>query len=134
MSALHKECLTRRYLFHHLQLLEGLLGFGLGRLGSFKGRRELGRSRLRVKLQTLMFFHESLKLLLHLADLGLKFLSLGALRGRILFGLRQRLVEGRHLSSGPYNKQYTPVIVTSLVLVCSRLASHVCIMFKFYLI
>ena len=57
-----------------------------------------------------MFFHESLKLLLHLADPGLKFLSLGALRGRFLFDLRQRLLEGRHLSRGPYNKQYNPVI------------------------
>ena len=110
MSALHRECLTRRYLFHRIQFLEGLLGFGLGRFGSFKGRSKLGRSRLRVKLQTLMFFHESLKLLLHLADLSPKFLSLGALRGRFLFGLGQRLLEGRHLSCGPYNKQYTPVI------------------------
>src|SRR3954468_15817537 len=115
MSALHKECLTRRYLFHHLQLLEGLLGFGLGRLGSFKGRRELGRSRLRVKLQTLMFFHESLKLLLHLADLGLKFLSLGALHGHSLFGLGHRLLEGRHLRRGPYNKQYNLVIFCNCI-------------------
>ena len=57
-----------------------------------------------------MFFHESLKLLLHLADLGIKFLSLGALRGRSLLVLGQRLLEGRHLSRGPYNKQYNPVI------------------------
>ena len=56
-----------------------------------------------------MFFHESLKLLLLLADLGLKFLSLGALRGRFLLGLRQRLLKGRHLRRGPYNKQYNPV-------------------------
>ena len=46
MFALHKECLTRCYLFHHIQLLEGLLGFGLGRLGIFNSHRELGRSRL----------------------------------------------------------------------------------------
>src|SRR3954462_13323694 len=110
MSALHKECLTRLYLFHRIQLLEGLLGFGLGRLGSFKGRRELGRSRLGVKLQTLMFFHESLKPLLHLADLRLKFLSLDALRGRSLLGLGQRLLEVSHFSCGPCNKQHNPVI------------------------
>ena len=53
-----------------------------------QGRSELGRLGLRLKLQTLMFFHESLKLLLQLADLRPKFLSLGALRGRFLFGLR----------------------------------------------
>ena len=62
-----------------------------------------------------MFFHESLKLLLHLADPSPKFLSLGALRGRFLFGLGQRLLEGRHLSCGPYNKQYTPVIFCNCV-------------------
>ena len=115
MSALHIECLTRRYLFHCIQFLEGLLGFGLGRFGSFKGRSKFGRSRLRVELQTLMFFHESLKLLLHLADLRLKFLPLGALHGRFLLGLGQRLLEGRHLSCGPYNKQYTPVIFCNCV-------------------
>src|SRR3954466_5525016 len=102
MSALHKKMPYPLLSFSPLQLLEGLLGFGLGRLGSFKGRRELGSWRLRVKLQTLMFFHESLKLLQHLANLGLKFPSLGALRGRSLFGLGQRLLEGRHLSRGPY--------------------------------
>ena len=40
------RCLTSRYLLHLIQLLEGLLGFGLGRLGAFKGRRELGCLRL----------------------------------------------------------------------------------------
>src|SRR3954467_2624599 len=60
-------------------------------------------------------FHESLKLLLHLADLGLKFLSLGALRCRFLFGLGQRLLEGRHLTRGPYNKHYNPVIFCNCI-------------------
>ena len=86
MSAFHRECLTRRCLFHRIQFLEGLLDFGLGRFGSFKGRSKLGRSRIRVELQTLMFFHESLKLLLHLADLSPKSVSLGALCGHFLFG------------------------------------------------
>ena len=96
--------------FYCLNLLEGLLGFGLGRLGIFNGRHELRLLRLRVKLQTLMFLHENLKLLPHLADLRLQFLPLVALRGRFLLGLGQRLLEGRHLSCGPYNKQCTPVI------------------------
>src|SRR3954471_24415851 len=57
-----------------------------------------------------MFFHESLQLLLHLADLNPKPFSLGALLGRFLFGLSQRLLQGCHLGCGPYNKQYNPVI------------------------
>src|SRR3954470_5019255 len=57
-----------------------------------------------------MFFRESLKLLPRLTDLRLKFLSLDALRGCSLLGLRQRLLEGRHLSCGPCNKQHNPVI------------------------
>ena len=115
MLALHIESLTHRYLLHHVDLLVGLLGFGLGRFGSFKGRSKLGRSRLRVELQTLMFLHENLKLLSHLADLRLKFLPLGALRGHFLLGLGQRLLEGRHLSCGPYNKQCTPVMFCNCV-------------------
>src|SRR3954462_6954530 len=62
-----------------------------------------------------MFLHESLKLLLHLADLSPKSLSLGALHGHFLFGLGQRLLEGRHLSRGPYNKQYNPVIFFAIM-------------------
>src|SRR4051812_26258697 len=58
-----------------------------------------------------MFFHESLQLLLHLANLSPKPLSLGALLGCFLFGLSERLLEGRHLICGPYNKQYDPVII-----------------------
>ena len=95
MLALHKECLTRRYLFYCLNLLEVLLGFGLGRLGIFNGRRELRLSRLRVKLQTLMFFHESLELLPQLANLRIMLLPLGALHGRPLLGLGQRFLKGR---------------------------------------
>ena len=57
-----------------------------------------------------MFSHESLELLPHLANLGLIFLPLGMLRGRFLLGLGQCMLEGHHLSCGPYNKQYTPII------------------------
>ena len=111
MFALHKECLTRRYLLHLIQLLEGLLGLGLGRFGIFNSHRELGRLRLRVKLQTLMFFHEGLELLPHLANLGLILLPLGALRGRPLLVLDQRLLKGRHFRHGPYNSPDNPVIL-----------------------
>ena len=82
MLALNNECLTRRYLFYCLNLLEGLLGFGLGRLGIFNGRRELRLSSLRVTLHTLVFFHESLELLPHLRHPRLPLLSLGALQSR----------------------------------------------------
>ena len=88
MLALHIECLTRRYLPHRLNFLEGLLGFGLGLLGALKGRGKLGLSHLRVKLQSLVFLHESLELLLHLAHPSLLLFSLGALLGRFIFGLR----------------------------------------------
>src|SRR3954469_2389708 len=96
--------------FSPLQLLEGLMGSGLGTLGGLDGRRELGCLRLRLKLQTLMIFHESLQLLLHLADLNPKPLSLNTLLGRFLFGLSQRLLQGCHLGCVPYNKQYNHVI------------------------
>ena len=87
MFALHKECLTHRYLLHLIQLLEGLLGFGLGTLCALKGRGKLRLSRLRVKLQRLVLCHESLELLLHLAHPSLVLLSLGVLLGRFIFGL-----------------------------------------------
>ena len=47
-----------------------------------------------------MFFHESLELLPYLANLGLILLPLGALLGRPLLGLDQRLLKGRHLRRG----------------------------------
>ena len=87
MLALHNECLTRCHLLHRINLLEGLVGFSLGAPGASKRLRELGLSRLRVKLQGLVFFDESLELLLHLAHPGLLFFSLNALLGRIVFGL-----------------------------------------------
>ena len=87
MLALHIECLTRRYLPHRLNFLEGLLGFGLGMLCALEGRGKLGLSRLRVKLQSLVLLHESLELFLHLAHPCLLFLPLGALLGRFVFGL-----------------------------------------------
>ena len=87
MLALHIESLTRRYLLHRVDLLEGLLGLGLGTLCSLKGRSKLRLSRLQVKLQRLVLRHESLELLLHLAHPSLVPLSLGALLGLCILGL-----------------------------------------------
>ena len=57
-----------------------------------------------------MFFHESLELLPHLANLGLILRPLDALLGRILLGLVQRLLKGRHLRRGPYSSHDNPII------------------------
>ena len=105
MLALHIESLTRRYLLHCIDLLKGLLGLGLGTL-----QVKLKLSRLQVKLQRLMLRHESLELLLHLAHPSLVPLSLGALLGRLLSGLGQRLLQGRHLGRGPWQTYNDPVI------------------------
>ena len=87
MLALHNECLTRRYLLDRLNLLEGLLGFGLGILCVLEGLRKLGPLRLRVTLQGLVFFDDILELLLNFTDSGLLLLVLGTLLGRFYFGL-----------------------------------------------
>mgnify|MGYP005830086749 CR=1 FL=1 len=87
------------------------MGFSLGTLGAFKRLRELGLSRLRVKLQGLVFFGESLELLLHVAYPGFLLLSLDALLGRFVFGLRQRLLQGRHFGRGPWQIHDDPIIL-----------------------
>ena len=110
MLALHEECLTRRYFLHILDFLEGLMGIGLSGLGTLKSQRKLGLSSLRVTLQTLLLFHESLDLLLYLRHPRLLLLSLSALRGRITFGRGHRLLQGRHLVSGPCNTHVILVI------------------------
>ena len=86
------------------------MGLGLSGFGTLKSLCKLTLSSLRVTLQALMFFHEILELLLYLRHPRLLLLSLGALRGRIAFGLGHGILQGRHLSPGPYNKQYNPVI------------------------
>ena len=91
--------------------LEGSSGFGLSGLGTLKSQGKLGLSSLRVTLQTLVFFHESLELLPHLRHPRLLLLSLGALQGRTLFGLRNRLFQGRHLGRGSCNINVGPVII-----------------------
>ena len=69
------------------------MGFSLGAPCAFKRLCELGLSRLRVELQGLVFFGESLELLLHLAHSGFLLLPLDAFLGRFVFGLRQRLLD-----------------------------------------
>ena len=108
MLALHEECLT---FLQRLDFLEGLVGFGLRGFGTLKSRSKLGLSSLRVTLQPLMFFHESLELLLYLRHPHLLLLSLGALCGRIAFDRGHRLFQGRHLVSGPCNTRVILVIL-----------------------
>ena len=102
MLALHNECLTRCYLLGRLNLLEGLLGFGLGVYCTLTGHHKLRLLRLGVTLQGLEFLDEILELLLDLINPSLLFFTLGALPGRFAFGLGQRLLKGRHFGRGPY--------------------------------
>ena len=113
MLALHIECLTGRYFLHRVNLLEGLLGFGLGTFCALEGHGMLRLSRLRVKLQCLVLRHESLELLLHLAHPSLMPFPLGALLGRFVLGLGQCLLQGRHFGRGPWQIHDDPVILQS---------------------
>ena len=100
MLGLHNECLTRRYLLVRLNLLEGLLGFGLGILCVLEGLRKLGPLRPRDTLQGLVLLDKLLELLLNLTNSGLLLFALGA-PCRYAFGLGQRLLQGRHFGHGP---------------------------------
>ena len=102
MLALHNECLTRRYLLGRLNLLEGLLGLGLGVMRALEGLRKLGLLHLGVTLQGLEFFDEVLELLLDLINPSLLFFALGVLLGHFVFGLEQRLLKRRHFGCVPY--------------------------------
>ena len=88
MLALHKECLTLRYLFGRLDFLEGLLGVGLGIGHALEGLFKLRRLRLVVVLQRAKLLTELLELLLHLSHTSILLLSLGALS--ILHGIGRR--------------------------------------------
>ena len=77
---------------------------------ALKSRRKLGLSSLRVTLETLVFFHESLELLPYLRHPRLLLLSLGAFRGRIAFGRGHRLLQGRHLVRSPWSTHVILVI------------------------
>ena len=104
MLALHKECLTLRYLFCRLDFLEGLLGFGLGIFRALKGFGKLRRLLLEVMLQGLELLAELLELLLYLSHPSILLLALGALRIRLGFGRGQRFLQSRHFGRGPYQK------------------------------
>ena len=102
MFALHKELLARCYLLGLLDLLLCCLGFGLGVFEIRKGLRKLGLFRLQIMLHGLTFLAEVLELLLYLTHPSTLLLALLTLRGRPVFGLRHRLLQGRHFSSVPY--------------------------------
>ena len=102
MLALHNECLTRCYLLGRLDFLEGLLGFGLGIFHALEGFGRFGRLRLEVMLQGLELLDKLLELLLYLRHPSILLFTLGALCGRLGFGLRQRFLQGRHFGRSPY--------------------------------
>ena len=68
----------------------------------FDGPLQAPTLALGVTLQGLEFFDEILELLLDLINPSFLFLTLGALLGRFVFGLRHRIIKGRHFSRGPY--------------------------------
>ena len=92
MLALHKECLTLRYLLGRPDFLEGLLGFGLGVGRALEGLCKLRRLRLVVMLQTVELLAKLLELLLYLSHPSILLLTLDALRIRPGFGCRQRFL------------------------------------------
>ena len=102
MLALRNECLTRSYLFGHLNFLESLLGFGLGVSHALEGLHKLRLLRLEVMLQGLEFLAELLELLLYLPHLSILLFTLGAPCGCLGFGLKQRFLQGRHFGRSPY--------------------------------
>ena len=97
MFALHKECLTHRYLLGRLDFLLGLFGFGLGVFHTRKGLRKLRLLRLEVTLQGLELLAEILELLLYLSHSSFLIFALLAFQGRLVFGIGQRFLERRHL-------------------------------------
>ena len=101
MLSLHNECLTRRYLLHRHNFLEGFLGFGLGIFRALKGFGKLGCLRLEVMLQGLELLAELLEIFLYLPHPSILFLTLGALCGRLGFDFGQRFLQGRHFNGGP---------------------------------
>ena len=94
MFALHKECLTRRYLLGRLDFLLCLVGFGLGVSHTRKGLRKPGLFHLKIMLHGLELLAELLELLLYLAHSSILLFCL-------VFGLGQRFLQGRHFGSGP---------------------------------
>ena len=87
MLALHKECLTRRYLLGRLDFLLGLFGFDLGVFYSCKGLRKLGLFCFKLMLRGLELLAELLELLLYLAHSSILLLALLALQSRLVLSL-----------------------------------------------
>ena len=101
MFALHKECLTRRYLLGRLDFFLCLLGFGLGVFHTCKGLRKPGLFHIKIMLHGLELLAKFLELLLYLAHSSILLFALLAVQGRLVFGLRQRYLQGRHFGGGP---------------------------------
>ena len=78
------------------------LGFGLGIFYTSKGLRKLGLFHLKLMIHGLELLVELLELLLDLIYPSLLLLALGALLGRLIFGLGQRFLKGCHFGRGPY--------------------------------
>ena len=89
MFALHKELLTRCYLFGLLDLLMCLLGFGLGVFHTHQGLRKLGLFHLQIMLHGLIPLVEVPELLLYLAHSSILLFALLVFQGRLVFGLGQ---------------------------------------------
>ena len=70
MVALHKEFLTRRYLFGLLDFLLCPLSFGLGIFYTCKGLRKLGLFCFKLMLHGLELLAELLELFLYFAHSG----------------------------------------------------------------
>ena len=100
MFALHKEFLTRRYLFGLLDLLLCPIGFGLRVFYICKGLRKLGLFFFKLMIHGLELLADLLELFLYFAHSGFLLFALLALQGRFVFGLGQHLLEGRHFSGG----------------------------------
>ena len=87
MFALHKELLTRCYLFGLLNFLLCLLGFGLGIFHIHKGLRKLDLFHLQIMLHGLELLAEVPELLLYLTHSSTLLFALLTFRGCLVFGL-----------------------------------------------
>ena len=101
MFALHKDFLIRWYPFGLLDFLLCLLSFGLGTFHTHQGLRKLGHFRLQIMLHGLVLLAKVLGLLLYLAHSSTLLFVLLAFQGRLVFGLGQQFLQGRHFGGGP---------------------------------
>ena len=101
MLALHKECLTLRYLLGRLDFLEGSLGFCSGIVCTLACLGKFGLLIQNVALQGLALLHGVLELLLDLTNTVLMLFSGGFFLYCSLLSLGQRLLEGLYLGRRP---------------------------------